>query len=488
MDKKLIYKRFTDLLLSLPDWPKEQDRYNFVRSAFLDFDESLLHHYQYQGPGHSAAFELVKLCDEFDIPSKSGVTPLCALLAEVHQRKWAGGKRAKTVAELEQALGCPPRESGPKPGEPKPTPGPLPPQPVPLPEPRTPPPPGSPTTNGHSALIAAVVYSFASILLIAALFVIIEHFRDPIKPVSPGPANGHEAAIQVDDALDTIEVIYPIGARGLSSLATQVEHELKDNFPKADVTVKSIGNPFDRIRNWLRSSLRSFFQSAPEDITVRLRAHYSCEQQQQLNDALNQIPNVNVHSPLISFAPNSSPDATVIIGFGSRPKAPWEGRWTQRFAKIGSFSGEGNLWLQTATSDDKAVFGVYNVAGDSAKKGLGGVIKGFLSDDGKFLEGVWCDHNGNPGTLCLPLEDDGDSFKGAFETGERKPDEGWCGDRVIKASSDEKLDSCWIQGSHDIISNVIDNKDCRKQLNLPRERIEERCADIRSRPSIPCPP
>jgi len=93
---KTTYDRFRHLLLGLPAWPKERDRDVFVRDAL--FGHRLLDHYRSEGDGYNAASELLTLCLRFDSPTEGGVTPLCALLAEIHERGWAGSERAETVA------------------------------------------------------------------------------------------------------------------------------------------------------------------------------------------------------------------------------------------------------------------------------------------------------------------------------------------------------------------------------------------------------
>jgi hypothetical protein len=98
------YKALKQILLGLPAWSDEEKRRVFVKEAL--WGHSILDQIVWKENADTAASNLIETCAGSGLLTQDGKTPLCALLAEVHDRGWAGGERAETVAGLEQALGC----------------------------------------------------------------------------------------------------------------------------------------------------------------------------------------------------------------------------------------------------------------------------------------------------------------------------------------------------------------------------------------------
>lgn len=98
------YKSLKQLLLGLPQWSDEEKRKVFVRDAL--YGHSVLDSLVVKEDPDTAASNLIETCRGSELLTQDGKTPLCALLAEIRERGWAGGKQAAIVARLSQDLGC----------------------------------------------------------------------------------------------------------------------------------------------------------------------------------------------------------------------------------------------------------------------------------------------------------------------------------------------------------------------------------------------
>jgi hypothetical protein len=101
MDKD-TYDKYHALLLGLPGWRDPRSRAAFVQGAFWGhpvLDDLILD----EGPA-TAASNLLQRCEAMDTPTDAGLSPLCALLAEVRKRVGSGGSRDAVIEELEASL------------------------------------------------------------------------------------------------------------------------------------------------------------------------------------------------------------------------------------------------------------------------------------------------------------------------------------------------------------------------------------------------
>ncbi len=98
------YKRLKRLLLGLPSWSDEGERKVFIKEALWGHD--VLDRILWQESADTAAANLIETCAGSEVLTQDRKTPLCALLAEIRDRGWAGGKPAALVTTLEQSLGC----------------------------------------------------------------------------------------------------------------------------------------------------------------------------------------------------------------------------------------------------------------------------------------------------------------------------------------------------------------------------------------------
>ncbi|MEJ2389435.1 MAG: AAA family ATPase, partial [Chromatiaceae bacterium] len=95
------YKALKRLLLGLSAWSDEEKRKVFVEDAL--YGEAVLNHITWKQDADTAASSLIKTCADFELLTHDGKTPLCALLAEIRDRKWGP---METVGRLEQDLDC----------------------------------------------------------------------------------------------------------------------------------------------------------------------------------------------------------------------------------------------------------------------------------------------------------------------------------------------------------------------------------------------
>jgi hypothetical protein len=101
MDKD-TYDKYHALLLGLPGWRDPRSRKAFVQGTFWGhpvLDDLVLD----DGPA-TAASNLLQRCQELDTPTDSGLSPLCALLAEIRKLVGSGGRRDKVIEELQARL------------------------------------------------------------------------------------------------------------------------------------------------------------------------------------------------------------------------------------------------------------------------------------------------------------------------------------------------------------------------------------------------
>jgi hypothetical protein len=99
---KDTYDKFHKLLLGLPGWSDRRSREAFVQGAFWGhpvLDDLIL-----DAGSATAASNLLRRCQEMDTPTDSGLSPLCALLAEVRKRVGSGGGRDVVIEELQANL------------------------------------------------------------------------------------------------------------------------------------------------------------------------------------------------------------------------------------------------------------------------------------------------------------------------------------------------------------------------------------------------
>ena len=96
--------RFKALLLDLPFWAEPRRRAAFVADIF--YGHEIRNRFNADGEGDVVAGELLDLCEGYDVPTESGETPCCALLAGIREHNLAAGARAAVVADLTRRLGC----------------------------------------------------------------------------------------------------------------------------------------------------------------------------------------------------------------------------------------------------------------------------------------------------------------------------------------------------------------------------------------------
>jgi len=97
--KKDNYDKFHTLLLGLPGWRNPRSREAFLQGAL--WGHPILDHLSLGGTPATAAAGLLQLCEEMDTPTESGLSPLCALLAEIRKLVGSGGRRDAVIAELQ---------------------------------------------------------------------------------------------------------------------------------------------------------------------------------------------------------------------------------------------------------------------------------------------------------------------------------------------------------------------------------------------------
>ncbi|MCP4377470.1 MAG: hypothetical protein GY794_15000 [bacterium] len=99
---KETYDKFHALLLGLPGWRGLRSREAFVQGALWGhpaLDDLILN----EGAA-TAASNLLQRCQEMDAATDSGLSPLCALLAEIGKRVGCGGRRDALIEELQASL------------------------------------------------------------------------------------------------------------------------------------------------------------------------------------------------------------------------------------------------------------------------------------------------------------------------------------------------------------------------------------------------
>ncbi len=101
---KLTRDLFKRLLLDLPLWNGQRERKTFIHNAL--WGHVITRHLEIEGEPDTVASELLSRCVEYDTPTEEGVSPLCAVLAEIRNRDLATGSRREAVADLERRLGC----------------------------------------------------------------------------------------------------------------------------------------------------------------------------------------------------------------------------------------------------------------------------------------------------------------------------------------------------------------------------------------------
>jgi hypothetical protein len=95
---------FRDLLVALEPWGQPRRRRTLVKAAL--WDHRSLSQVDLSGAATETASELLQTCIDFDEPTQSGLTPLCALLAEVRSQGLAGGRLKAQVDSIAARLAC----------------------------------------------------------------------------------------------------------------------------------------------------------------------------------------------------------------------------------------------------------------------------------------------------------------------------------------------------------------------------------------------
>ena len=101
MDKK-TRDLFLDLLLGLPGWRDQRSRTAFLQGAL--WGHPVLERLNTTGGPADIAADLLQACEELDTPTETGLSPPCALLAEIRSLVGTGGKRDQVISELESRL------------------------------------------------------------------------------------------------------------------------------------------------------------------------------------------------------------------------------------------------------------------------------------------------------------------------------------------------------------------------------------------------
>jgi hypothetical protein len=101
--KKDNYDKFHALLLGLPGWRDPRSREAFVQGAFWGHPIRDRLNLLNENPV-TAASNLLERCEEMDTPTEAGLSPLCALLAEIRKLVGSGGRRDAVIEELQVNL------------------------------------------------------------------------------------------------------------------------------------------------------------------------------------------------------------------------------------------------------------------------------------------------------------------------------------------------------------------------------------------------
>jgi hypothetical protein len=98
------YQDLRDLLTELKPWQDKRRRRALLRDVF--WEHRLLKEVDLDGAAQETAAELLQACIDFDEPTATGLSPLCALLAGLRDRGLASGKRKQRFESLIDRLGC----------------------------------------------------------------------------------------------------------------------------------------------------------------------------------------------------------------------------------------------------------------------------------------------------------------------------------------------------------------------------------------------
>jgi len=99
---KDTYDTFLKLILGLPGWHDSRSRRAFVEGAF--WGHPVPDNLDLDGGPATAASNLLKRCQDLDTPMDTGLSPLCALLAEIRKLVGSGGRRDAVIEELQARL------------------------------------------------------------------------------------------------------------------------------------------------------------------------------------------------------------------------------------------------------------------------------------------------------------------------------------------------------------------------------------------------
>lgn len=98
------FRDLRDFLVALEPWGEPRRRRNLVKAAL--WEHRLLSQIDLGGAAMESASDLLQACDDFDEPTERGLTPLCALLAEIRDQGLAGGRLKGRFEAIAARLGC----------------------------------------------------------------------------------------------------------------------------------------------------------------------------------------------------------------------------------------------------------------------------------------------------------------------------------------------------------------------------------------------